>query len=135
MFFDGNQMNVKTCLLITDDPDDHQAFTEAIAKLSELITVLIVVDSEKALTLVSSGKHIPDYVLIDLSIISSDTDNFIRDLRSALRSATVPVLLYGQPLQFAELSPQRFLTFLPKEYEYSKLQSVLRDFILGPGGN
>jgi hypothetical protein len=118
-------MNVKTCLLITDDPDDHQAFTEAIAKLSDQITVLIVVDSKKGLALVTSGKYVPDYLLIDLTSIGSDLEAFT----AQLRSASMPVLLYGQPSQLAEISAHRFLTFLPKEYEYSRLQSVLRDFI------
>ena len=54
-------MKVKTCLLITDDPDDHQAFSEAFAEVSEETIVLIVLDSQKALEMLRAKKHVPDH--------------------------------------------------------------------------
>lgn len=120
---------IKTCLLITDDPDDHQAFSEAIAKVSEDSIVVIVVDSEKARTLLASATHIPNHVIIDLSMEGLDINHFLDTLRSSAKLALIPVLTYGEPSQYADILDRRALVFFAKDYEYSKLQSILHDFI------
>ena len=60
-------MTLKTCLLVTDDADDHQAFTEAFNEISANTVVLIVLDSQKALELLKAKVHSPDYLFLDLS--------------------------------------------------------------------
>ncbi|HEY0739959.1 MAG TPA: hypothetical protein VGD40_00805 [Chryseosolibacter sp.] len=120
---------IKTCLLVTDDPDDHQAFSEAIGRVSEDSIVVIVVDSEKAQTLLSSATYIPNHLIIDLSMDGLDINMFLETMRSNPKLARIPVLTYGEPSQYADILDRRALVFFAKDYEFSKLQSILHDFI------
>lgn len=114
---------------MTDDPDDHQSFSEAIGKVSEDSIVVIVVDSEKARTLLTSATHIPNHLIIDLSMDGLDINVFLDTLRSNVKLARIPVLTYGEPSEYAGILDRRALVFFAKDYEYSKLQSILHDFI------
>jgi ActR/RegA family two-component response regulator len=120
---------IKTCLLVTDDPDDHQTFTEAIGKVSESSIVMIIVDSQKAEKLMASGTHIPDYLIIDLSMNGLEINAFLEGLRKDMRLKTIPVLTYGEPSEYADIDDRTSLSFFAKEYEYSQLQNVLDGFI------
>ena len=116
-------------MLVTDDPDDHQAFTEAITKVAENTIVLIVVDSSKALRLLTTLTHVPDHLLIDLSMNGLDIHGFLQALRSNPRLTRIPVLTYGGPGEYAEIEDRRALVFFAKDYEYSQLQAILSDFL------
>lgn len=121
--------DIKTCLLVTDDPDDHQTFTEAISKVAADTIVLIVVDSSKALSLLTSLTHVPDHVIIDLSMNGLDIRGFLTALRSNPMLTRIPILTYGSPTENAEIDDRRALVFFAKDYEYSQLQAILRDFL------
>jgi DNA-binding NarL/FixJ family response regulator len=120
---------IKTCLLVTDDPDDHQTFTEAVANVAGDTIVLIVVESGKAIKLLSSLTHVPDHVIIDLSMHGLEIEEFLNALRTNSVLTRVPVLTYGSPIQYAGILDRMALIFFAKEYEYSKLQSILSDFL------
>lgn len=123
--------SIKTCLLVTDDPDDHHAITEAIAKISESTVVLIVIDGEKAARVLISKVHIPDYVIIDLSMDGLDINFLLQSIREQVMLSRIPILTYGEPSEYAEIDNRQSLMFFAKGYEFSKLQSVLRDFLEG----
>lgn len=116
-------------MLVTDDPDDHQTFTEAVAKVAPDTIVLIVVDSTKAIELLTTLTHVPDQLIIDLSMNGLDIEEFLHCLRSNNELSRVPVLAYGSPSQYAEILDRRSLIFFAKEYEYSRLQGILNDFL------
>lgn len=120
-------MTVKTCLLVTDDPDDHQAFSEAFAEISENAVVLIVLDSHKALALIKSEKHAPDYVFLDLSMHNVRVNTFLNTIRSNPFMEDLPVVVYGEETSLIKLEPAGNVVFFNKQYEYSEL----RDFLSG----
>ncbi len=122
-------LEIKTCLLVTDDPDDHQTFTEAIGRVSEESVVMIIVESLQAAALMSSGTHVPDYLIIDLSMNGLDINSFLDLLRADVHLRRIPILAYGEPSEYAGIEDRRSLTFFAKEYEYTELQSILRQFI------
>jgi CheY-like chemotaxis protein len=64
-------MTLRTCLLVTDDPDDHQAISEALSQISEKTIVLNILDSQKALTLLKESTYRPDYIFLDLSMLDN----------------------------------------------------------------
>ncbi|HEY0655991.1 MAG TPA: response regulator [Chryseosolibacter sp.] len=119
--------SIKTCLLVADDPDDHHVIAEAITKISENVVLLIVVDRDKAGKLLTSGVHVPDFLIVDLSMDGVDANEFLDSVRASL--PRVPILTYGEPSEYADIINRQSLMFFAKEYEFSKLQSVLRDFI------
>jgi hypothetical protein len=118
-------------LLVSDDPDDHHSFTEAIAKISEDIVVLIVIDREKAMELLLSKTHLPDFLIIDISMDGYNLDRFLGSIRGQVTLSRIPILTYGEPSEYAEIENRQSLMFFANAYEFSKLQNVLRDFLEG----
>jgi CheY-like chemotaxis protein len=122
-------MSVKTCLLITDDPDDHQAFSEAFAEVSEETVVLIVLDSQKALELLKTKRHDPDFIFLDLSMHGIRINTFLKYIKvDQPHLNKVPVVVYGETPEFSKLEYVSEVTFFSKEYDYSELRAFLREF-------
>jgi CheY-like chemotaxis protein len=126
-------MTVKTCLLIADDPDDHQAFSEAFAEVSENTVVLIVLDSQKALELLRAKKHEPDFIFLDLSMHGIRINTFLKFIKGEDQSLRlIPVVVYGDASEFHQLEYASEVTFFNKDYEYSELRDFLREFFRIP---
>ena len=126
-------MKVKTCLLITDDPDDHQAFSEAFAEVSEETIVLIVLDSQKALEMLRAKKHVPDSIFLDFSMHGIRINTFLKFIKTEDQSLqNVPVVVYGDVSEFYKLEYASEVTFFNKEYEYSELRDFLKEFFRSP---
>lgn len=119
-------MTLKTCLLVTDDPDDHQAFSEAISELAEDTIVLIVLDSQKALDLMKSKTHLPDYIFLDLSMHGIRINSFLNIIKGEADLHVIPTIVYGEVPNFDKIQNNEGLFFFNKEYEYSELQKFLR---------
>lgn len=119
---------LKTCLLVTDDPDDHQAFSEALSRISERTIVLIVLDSEKAMDLLTSKRHAPDYIFLDLSMHGIRINTFLKTLKSEPDLQSIPTVVYGDIISYNRIEDRTDLTFFNKEYEYSELRNFLSRF-------
>lgn len=121
-------MALKTCLLVTDDPDDHQAFSEALAELSDKAIVLIILDSQKALQLLLAKTHTPDYVFLDLSMQGININPILREMRGDAELKVIPTVVYGDMASLYTIERIEGVTFFDKDYEYSQLKYFLRDF-------
>jgi DNA-binding NtrC family response regulator len=121
-------MALKTCLLVTDDPDDHQAFTEALAEVSDKAIVLIILDSQKALSLLLSKRHTPDYIFLDLSMQGIRINPLLREIRNDADLRPIPTVVYGDIASLYTIESVEGVTFFDKDYEYSQLRNFLQDF-------
>jgi CheY-like chemotaxis protein len=121
-------MALKTCLLVTDDPDDHQAFSEALAELSDKAIVLIILDSQKALQLLLAKTHTPDYVFLDLSMQGININPILREMRGDAELKVIPTVVYGDMASLYTIESIEGVTFFDKDYEYSQLKNFLREF-------
>jgi len=121
-------MALKTCLLVTDDPDDHQAFSEALAEVSEKAIVLIILDSQKALSLLKAKTHTPDYIFLDLSMQGIRINPFLQEIRGDYDLRPIPTLVYGDIASLYTIESVEGVTFFDKDYEYSQLKSFLQEF-------
>jgi len=119
-------MTLKTCLLVTDDPDDHQAFSEAISEIAEETIVLVVLDSQKALELLKSKTHLPHYIFLDLSMHGIRINSFLNFVKGGDDLHAIRTIVYGEALNFDKIENKEGLTFFSKDYEYSELQQFLR---------
>lgn len=124
-------MRITTCLLITDDHDDHVAFSEALSEISAQTIVLVALDSVKALALVKSKKFIPDYFFLDLSMPGIKINSFMKVLHADRQLQNAPTVLYGEQRVFNKIENLVGAVFFNKEYEYSELRAFLKDFING----
>ena len=115
-------------MLVTDDPDDHHAFTEAIAKLSDNIIVLIVLDRQKAIRALKSTVLTADYLIMDLSMEGLEINDFLVTLRGNPALSGIPICAYGEPEEYGDFANRHALTFFSEEYDFSELEKVFRDF-------
>lgn len=118
-------MNLKTCLLITDDPDDQDAFSEALSEIASQVILFVISNSEKALDLLKSKRHIPDYILIDLTMYGIRTPLFLNALNDDFELSDIPIILYGDTTNSDKMEDHFHLPFLPKDYTYSELRIFL----------
>jgi CheY-like chemotaxis protein len=124
-------MMTKTCLLVTDDPDDHQAFSEAFSEISSQAIVLIILDSEKALELLTSKKHVPDYLFLDLSMHGIRINTFLKSIRNEAQLGSLPIVVYGEEISFLKIENKEDIIYFSKQYEYSELKKFLSTYIDG----
>ena len=122
-------MTVKTCLLVTDDPDDHQTFSDAFADVSSDAVVLNVVDSSKAMELIRSHKHIPDFIIVDVSMHGMRINAFLKVIRADDLISQIPTVLYGFESDMESVDHHPGTLFFNKEYRYTDLRNFLKGLI------
>ncbi|HMG90089.1 MAG TPA: hypothetical protein VK589_08510 [Chryseolinea sp.] len=122
-------MAIKTCLLITDDPDDHVAISEAISEIDKDMIVLLVLESEKALELLKGNAHIPHYIFLDLSTHGLQSNNFLNTITKDENLHRIPTIVYGESTSFDKIEKKDGLVFFKKEYAYSELQYFLKTLL------
>jgi CheY-like chemotaxis protein len=119
-------MTLKTCLLVTDDADDHQAMSEALAVVSERTVLLNVIDSQKALLLLKEGNYLPDYIILDLSMHGIKVNSILKVIRNDRQERLTPVIVYGFEEIFLKIDQRDDLVFFNKDYSYTELLEFLR---------
>ncbi|HEY3405529.1 MAG TPA: hypothetical protein VGK59_19235 [Ohtaekwangia sp.] len=122
------EMTLRTCLLVTDDPDDHQTISEAISQISEKTVVMNILDSQKALILLKDGSstYQPDYVFLDLSMHGMRINSLLKSMRNEDGFFKKPVVVYGDLNAFNLIDNTEHLIFFRKDYQYSELLDFLR---------
>lgn len=118
-------MQLKTCLLVTDDPDDHQSFSEALAEISDNAILIVILDSKKASLLLREKKHIPDYIFVDLSMHGIHIHDFMNVVRLDSALNNIPVILYGEKDELLKVPNPDFASFFSKDYNYAELRKFL----------
>jgi CheY-like chemotaxis protein len=121
-------MALQKCLLVTDDPDDHQAFTDALNEISDNAVVVVILDSLKALTLLLEKSFLPDYIFVDLSMNGIRINSFLKRLRQEERLKKIPIVLYGDKGNYAATEEYELLFFFKKDYDFSELKNLLKGF-------
>ncbi len=119
-------MSVRTCLLISDDMDDHQAFAEAFHEILPDVVVVAIIDQQRAFKLILSGKFTPDIIVLDLTSHESDGDSFVEQIRFSHRFAKTPFMLYGAEDDLRKFSADGIVHF-PKEYDFDQLKNILKE--------
>lgn len=122
-------MNLETCLLVTDDPDDHQVFSEALSEISPGIVLVVVPDSDKAIELLKAKKFIPDYIFLDLTMHGVRGYNFLKILKGDDDLKRIPAVVYGGDGELDDARDVDIAAFFSKDYNYSELRRLLKDIL------
>ena len=122
-------MSVRTCLLVSDDPDDHIEFTEALYGISDDVIVLIVPDPKRAADLVLSKRHIPDYLIVDLAMNGFSHDDFFATLHRDPDFGKIFIIGYGDDADYDNQKTKPYSAFLNKDSTYSDIRTLLQKVI------
>src|SRR4051812_32337322 len=113
-------MKISTSLLISDDLDDHQSFTEAFQKIMPSMVVVAVLSQDKALELLSSRKLVPDYIFLDLTAQDSSISKFLAAMKTIEDGKPMSISVYGNE-EHLNNSYRPGVSHFEKEYEFPEL--------------
>jgi CheY-like chemotaxis protein len=119
-------MTIKICLLVTDDPDDHQVIAEALTDISDNTVLLNILDSQKALLLLKQQQYTPHYVFLDLSMQGIKINSILKEIRRDDETLKIPTMVYGSIETFLQIENSDGVIFFDKEYEYPQLREFLK---------
>lgn len=122
-------MIVRTCLLISDDPDHHVDFSEALHAISNDTVLMTVSDVKKAIELLILKKCIPEYVFVNLSMPGIAADEFFSVLNRDATLANISVIAFGENVDAGTLDTSRIALFIEEELGFSELKEELRRVI------
>ena len=125
-------MIVRTCLLISDDPDDHTEFSEALYEISDDTVLMTVADVRKAVDLLALKRCIPEYIFLNVGISDFRSEVFFHALEDpGLRH--VQVIACGESSDIEKFRHPRVAAFLDTDISYSGLKAFLEDVVKRAG--
>lgn len=122
-------MTVRTCLLVSDDPDDHVEIAEALYEVSDDIVVFVISDAHRAADLVLSKRHVPDYLILDLGMDGFTHDDFFSILETDSQYGSMFILAYGDVSDYEKITSRRISAFMERDTSYSEIREFLRKVV------
>lgn len=114
---------------MSDDPDDHIQFTEALNESSTDVVLLAVMEARKATSLLAIKRHIPDFIIVDFDMMREELTAFMAIIESTPELSKIPVLIYGDAQDLYNVSSGRVYTLSCEELSYSELRALLRQLL------
>jgi len=125
-----NANNLKTrFLLIDDDTDDRELFSEALAAVDPVIICDQATDGAEAFSLLRNNLHsAPDIIFLDINMPVMNGWQFLSNLKKEEGLRDIPVIVYSTS---SNLKDRRIademgaLCFITKPHAFPLLQSML----------
>jgi CheY-like chemotaxis protein len=122
-------MIVKTCLLVSDDPDDHIEFSEALYEISNDIVLVTVTHPQKAIDLLKMRKCNPDYIFFNLEMNGFNPDEFLLAIEEDPEFENIPLIAFGEYGDYDKLKSRRISSFLNSDTSFSELRNFLTKIV------
>lgn len=119
-------MIFKTCLLVSDDPDDHTDFSEAINEISNEIILISIINYRKAMEMLKTKLHIPGYIFLDLSMYDLDAGEFLKSINANADLRDIPMIIYGEDSDFEKVKNNKFSGFYNRNSGFTGLKEFLK---------
>jgi CheY-like chemotaxis protein len=123
---------LKTCLLISDDPDDHFEFSEALNETSADAILLSAFNSNHVVTLLQLKRVIPDVIFLDLSMAETHHPELSALLESDESLKRTKLVLYGNDANTDKEKPASAVAALAKDFSYSELKDFVKRIVANP---
>lgn len=124
-------MRLRTCLVLSEDPDHHVEIAEAMGQASEEVVVLITTQPDSVLKILSERSLRPELLIIDLTISGLDPDLFLEKLEAKNLHQDLLLILYGESEDHPHFQHPSWSFALSGDITYLNLRKVLRTFING----
>lgn len=122
-------MIVRTCLLITDDPDDYVDFTEAFREVADEMLVLMVSDVERASHMLAQGRCTPEWIFLNTDMNLRRPERLFEVLASVPELGKIRVVAFGGQLDALLSYTGNKLIFAPPDIGYSGLKEFLSQLV------
>jgi CheY-like chemotaxis protein len=118
---------IKTCLLVSDDPDDHQIFYEALRDTSEGVAMIIVLDGNDALMMLQREIIRPNVIVVDIDMDSTGVTFIHGIIESRINHSMSTLMFTDQSVELADNAIN--ITQLNKGLTYSEICRSLKHVI------
>ena len=122
-------MVVRTCLLVSDDPDDHIEFSEALYEISDDIVLVSVAHPEKALGLLALRQCFPSFIFLNLEMNGFQPDDFIKSIEENQDLDGIDLIAYGEYGDYDKLKTRRVSAFINSDMSYTELRNFLQKIV------
>jgi len=120
---------VKRFLLVDDDNDDRELFSEALATVNPIIICDLAADAEEALLKLDSREFdSPDVIFLDINLPVMTGWQFLTKLKSQEQYKDIPVIMYSTSNNQRDRDTAKdlgALCFITKPSAFKKLQNTL----------
>jgi CheY-like chemotaxis protein len=124
---------IDTLLLVDDDIDDQQIFTEALETVDPSIKLIIASNGLEALQLLNTpGSILPDMIFLDLNMPMMNGKEFLRELKKTEGFDKIPVIIYttsSRPEDREQSLNLGAADFLVKPNNYRSLCEQLKNIL------
>ena len=125
-------MTARTCLLVSDDPDDQIEFDEALQEISSDIILVTVTDVSKAIDFLTLGQCVPAFVFLNVETDGFDPEDLLRTVAANPDLERIKFITYGEYGDHDKLPVTRITTFLNNEVNYTDLRNFLERLMKVP---
>src|SRR5688500_10502081 len=119
-------MIVRTCLLVSDDPDDHIEFSEALYEISNDVILVTVTHPGKAVDLLVLRQCVPSYIFLNLEMNGLNPDDFLMAVEANADLKGIEIIAYGEYGDYDKLKTRRVTAFLNHQMSYTELRNFLQ---------
>jgi len=119
---------VKRFLLIDDDTDDRELFSEALASVNPVIICDLAADAEEAFTKLDKKENTPDMIFLDINLPVMTGWQFLSNLKNTEAYKDIPVIMYSTSNNQRDKDIARdlgALCFITKPSVFKRLKSTL----------
>jgi CheY-like chemotaxis protein len=122
-------MMAKTFLLVEDDSDDTELFTEAIEAVDASVRCYSVSNGKEALDkLIANTISAPDIIFLDINMPEMNGWQLLNKLKDDRALKNIPVIMYSTSSQIKDIkhaSVSGALCFFTKPNSFSHLKNIL----------
>jgi len=123
-----SMLRPKIFLLVDDDADDHELFTEALQHVEKTAICFSAYGGEEALDRLNSLTLLPDIIFMDINMPKMSGFDVLRELKQADHLKHIPVIIYSTTHDNGHVQEAKALgakDFVKKPTKFSDLCTLL----------
>lgn len=131
-YLHSEEMPVISILLVDDDAEDLELFTEAISQLSMPIELKILSYGKDLMQFLYSDAPLPDILFLDLHMHMMDGEDCLTGIGQERQFQTIPIVIYSTSFEVSRIEHLFHLGayfFLQKPLLFNDLVTTLEQFI------
>ena len=122
------------CLLVNNNPFDHEIFGRALNEVSPETFYCIATNCQAALDMITVGHFKPDIIFVELDMPGMDGVEFLKRLKSKPLYKDIEVIVHTsrKSSRHLEILEAGAMAIYSKEYEYEGIYNILYLYCLPP---
>ncbi|MBS1603436.1 MAG: response regulator [Bacteroidetes bacterium] len=117
-----------TILIVDDDADDLQFFTDAVAEIDSNVSCITAFNGIEALQVLEAASPRPDYIFLDLNMPKMGGKQCLRHIRNNPLFQSIPIIIYStsrRPEDVEEVRAAGAAAFIVKPNKFHLLRAEI----------